>query len=397
MWLVDRLSGSQNVKWAERMLLAGCLSLCASAVIVGSLLVSHEQQYVRLAESFLIGKFYFTSIPEHLHDTAAFGQRYYWPLGPLPAVLLMPFVSFFRLIGADFYQSYASLPLALTSGWLCFRIAQKCRRSKKESAWLTLAFCGSSSYLSIAVISMSWPFAQVVAVFLIFLAIDEWLTRRRWWLLGFLLGLTAAARISAGLNVALFAGAASFCEKKERAKILASLASGFTIPIFFLAAYNFVRFGSIVETGYSYQLPSPGDFSTISLTNIIPHLRIFLFGPPAALDKFPFFGANTYGMSVLLLSPWLLLLGSLRMDRFNYLALANCTAVLLMVLAWRSTGQLQVGYRFSLDFLPIIIFLLARSGFNAKKVSWGFKLLTILGFILTLYFLQSFIALLPQG
>jgi len=37
---------------------------------------------VRLAESFLIGKLYFTSIPAHLHDTAAFGQRHYWPLGP---------------------------------------------------------------------------------------------------------------------------------------------------------------------------------------------------------------------------------------------------------------------------------------------------------------------------
>ncbi|TMA93301.1 MAG: hypothetical protein E6J74_19000 [Deltaproteobacteria bacterium] len=397
MWLVDRLSGSQNVKWAERMLLAGCLSLCASAVIFGSLLVRNEQQYVRLAESFLSGKLYFTSIPAHLHDTAAFGQRHYWPLGPLPAVLLMPFVSFFRLIGADFYLGYASLPLTLASGWLCFRIAQKCGRSNEESAWLTLAFCGSSSYLSVGVISMSWPFAQIVAVCLIFLAIDEWLTRRRWWLLGFLLGLTAAARISAGLNIALFTGAALFCEKKGRAKIVAALAVGFTIPIFFLAAYNFIRFGSMFETGYSYQLPSPGDFPTISLTNVIPHLLIFLFGPPTTLDKFPFFAANTYGMSVLLLSPWLFFLGSLKMDRFNYLALANCAAVLLVVLAWRSTGQLQVGYRFSLDFLPIITFLLARSGFNAKKISWGFKVLTILGFILTLYFLVSFIDLLPQG
>jgi hypothetical protein len=397
VWLFDRLAGSQNIKWAERMLLAGCLSLCASAVVFGSLLVRNEQQYVRLAESFLIGKLHFTSISEHLHDTAVFGQRHYWPLGPLPAVLLMPFVSFFRLIGADFYQGYATLPLALASCWLCFRIAQRCGRSREESAWLTLAFCGSSSYLSVAVISMSWPFAQIVAVYLIFLAIDEWLTRRRWWLLGFFLGLTAATRISAGLNVALFAGAALFCEKKERAKILASLASGFTIPILFLAAYNFVRFSSILETGYNYQLPAPGDFPTISLTNVIPHLRTFLFGPPAALDKFPFFSANPYGMSVLLLSPWLFFLGSLKMDRFNYLALANCAAVLLMVLAWRSTGQLQVGYRFSLDFLPIITFLLARSGFNAKKLSWGFKALTILGFILTLYLLESFIALLPQG
>jgi hypothetical protein len=395
--LTDPLSSRQNVKWAERMLLAGCLSLCASAVVFGSLLAKNEQQYVRLAESFLIGKLHFTSISEPVHDTALFGLRHYWPLGPLPAVLLMPFVSFFRLIGTELYQGYASLPLALASGWLCFRIGQKCGRSNEESTWLTLAFCGASSYLSIAVIPMSWPFAQVVAVSLIFLAIHEWLNHRRWWLLGFLLGLTTAARIAAGVNIALFAGAALFCEKKGRAKIVAALAAGFTIPILFLAAYNFARFNSIFETGYSYQLSAPGDFPTTSLTNVIPHLRIFLFGMPVVLDKFPFFGANPYGMSVLLLSPWLFFLGSLRMDRFNSLALANCAAVLLVVLAWRSTGQLQLGYRFSLDFLPIITLLLARSGFNGEEVSRGFKVLTLLGFVSTLYFLLSFIKLLPKG
>src|SRR3989442_10755593 len=100
------------------MLLAGCLSLCASAVIFGSLLVRNEQQYVRLAESFLIGKLYFTSIPAHLHDTAAFGHRHYWPLGPLHAGLLMPFVSFFLVIRAVFYLGSASLPLPLATGWV---------------------------------------------------------------------------------------------------------------------------------------------------------------------------------------------------------------------------------------------------------------------------------------
>ncbi len=379
------------------MLLAGCLSLVAIAVIFGSLSVRHEQQYVRLAESFLSGKLYFISTPEHWHDTAAYGGRYYWPLGPLPAAILTPLVFLFRLAGASVYQGYVSVVLSLWTGLLCFRLCQKCNRTKAESGWLTLAFCGSTSYLSVAVISMSWPFAQVVAIFLIFLALHEWLGQRRWWLIGLLLGLTATARISAALNILLFAAAALLGEREQRAKISLSLMAGFAVPMICLAAYNFARFDSVFETGYSYQLPAPKDFAVTSLANVIPHLLIFLFGLPAASDGFPFVAANPFGMSVFLLSPWLVYIGSLRIDRFCGLALANCAIVLLAVLAWRSTGQLQLGYRFSLDFLPIIIFLLARDGFGGREISAGFKTLIVLGFFSTLYFLTSFIAMIPQG
>ena len=260
-----------------------------------------------------------------------------------------------------------------------------------------LAFCGASSYLSVAAIPMSWPFAQVVAIALVFLALHEWLGQRRWWLLGFLMGLAATTRIPAGLNIGLFAGAAFFCAKKQQLKALALVSAGFLLPILFLAAYNFARFDSVFETGYTYQPAAPGDFATTSLANVMPHLRIFLFGLPAQSDGFPFISTNPFGMSVLLLSPWLLYLCSPRRNRFSYLALVNCAIVLLVVLAWRSTGQLQVGYRFLLDFLPIVTFLLARDGFGGKNVPLGFKALTVLGLLSTLYFLQSFIGMLPQG
>jgi len=379
------------------MLLAGCLSLVAATVIFGSLSVRHEQQYVRLAESFLNGKLYFISMPEHWQDTAAYGVRHYWPLGPLPAVILMPLVSLFRLAGASFYQGYVSVVLSLWTGLLCFRLCQRCHRAKAESGWLTLAFCGSSSYLSVAVISMSWPFAQVIAIVLIFLALHEWLGHRRWWLIGLLIGLTATARISAGLNILLYAAAALLQAREQKSKLVLSLMAGFAVPMVFLAAYNFFRFDSVFETGYNYQLPAPGDFADTSLANVIPHLSIFLFGLPIASDRFPFVATNPFGMSVFLLSPWLVYLGWLKIDRFSGLALANCAIVLLAVLAWRSTGQLQVGYRFSLDFLPIIVFLLARDGFGGREISAGFKILTVAGVFSTLYFLKSFIEMIPQG
>jgi hypothetical protein len=382
--LIDFLFGKQNFQWTERVFLAGSLSLIGTLVIYGSLLVSHEQQYVTLAESFLRGKLYFISTPEHWADTAEYGGLHYWPLGPLPAVILMPLVWLFRLTGASVYQGYLSIPLSFLTGWMCFQLGRICNRTVEDSLWLTLAFCGASSYLSVAAISMSWPFAQVIAICLIFLSLHERLGRQRPWLVGLLLGLSAATRISAGLNILLFAGATLFCEREQKVKNFVSIMAGFAVPLVFLAAYNYSRFDSVFETGYNYQSPATGDFAETSLSNVILHLFIFFFGLPNASGSFPFVATNTFGMSVFLLSPWLVYLVSIKIDRFS-------------VLAWRSTGQIQLGYRFLLDFLPIVIFLIARDSFGRRRVNTGFKTLVFLGFISTLYFLKSFIALIPTG
>jgi hypothetical protein len=202
--------------------------------------------------------------------------------------------------------------------------------------------------------------------------------------------------LTAGLNIALFIASALFCTK-AKARSTVQLVAGFAGPIVLLAIYNFARFDSFFETGYSYQLPAPGDFPRTGLANIVPHLQVFLLGMPTLLDNFPFIMTNPVGMSVLLISPWLLYLGSIKLDPLNSFALASCALVLLAVLAWRSTGQLQIGYRFSLDFLPVIIFVLARSGFGGREMGRGFKTLVALGFLASLYFLVSFIQLIPQS
>jgi len=102
-------------------------------------------------------------------------------------------------------------------------------------------------------------------------------------------------------------------------------------------------------------------------------------------------------MSVLILSPWLILLGRLERDCISHFVLASCLAVLVATLAWRSTGQLQLGYRFILDFLPMILFLFARNNSGVRSLSPSFKALTIVGFVSTGYFLQSLIEIMPKG
>src|SRR3989344_5099319 len=79
-----------------------------------NLLVNSGQQFVYLADAFLKGSFSQAIKPENISDFAYFNGKYYWPLGPLPAVLIMPFLFIFK----TFQQSYIQIPLNLLNFWL---------------------------------------------------------------------------------------------------------------------------------------------------------------------------------------------------------------------------------------------------------------------------------------
>jgi hypothetical protein len=66
---------------------------------------------------------------------------------------------------------------------------------------------------------------------------------------------------------------------------------------------------------------------------------------------------------------------------------------LLAVLAFRSTGFEQVGYRFSLDFLPFVFWLLLRSRVQMNNRFKGLIFLAlVIDVILTAFFLSNGVA-----
>src|SRR3989344_5713193 len=76
-----------------------------------------HQQFTYLAKSFLQGKLFFTSTLNTWHDAAYFAGHYYWPLGPFPALLLIPFVAVGNLFGVFFYQGYLQIFITLAILW----------------------------------------------------------------------------------------------------------------------------------------------------------------------------------------------------------------------------------------------------------------------------------------
>ncbi|HUC98740.1 MAG TPA: hypothetical protein VMR88_09670 [Candidatus Polarisedimenticolaceae bacterium] len=352
---------------------------------------SDDQHTSRLAESFLQWKLVLLpSVPMSWGDTALFQGHHYSPFGPFPAILSMPLVW-----AGYFHQGALSFVASLAVFYLCFRLAENFNYSRNEAGWFALAFCFATSFIGVAALACSAFFAHVIAVMLLFLAINEYEGRKRLWLIGGFIGLATATRLPNGLNILFFMLAVSLGAGtiQERAAELLKLLLPFAVFVGLLALYNFARFGTPLESGYTYQLNGfgmpyaswnvPGNTagSALSFSYIPEHLWIFLFGPPSI---------SAVGTSVLLVSPFLFYLISVRWDLINKLIALNSALVLLTVLAFRSTGFEQVGYRFSLDFLPFVFWLLMRSRLQMNN---RFKALICLALVvdvcLTAFYLST--------
>jgi hypothetical protein len=350
-----------------------------SAVLLGLMLAMHMMvrgqggYFYDVAEAFLAGRLHLERV---WTDLSEFGGRYYSPDGPLPAIILMPFAA----VGWRIEFAFISVLAALTVFYFCFLLARRFDYSPHDACWLGVAFVFGSSFVNCSL--LPWGFAHSAVVLCLFAAILETEGKRRMALVGLLVGIAMTSRATAGLTILAFLLAATAASGMLR------LALPFGAVVALLALYNYARFGDPLETGYTYQAPFntisfPGNIAgpAMSLANVPVNLKVFLSGLP---------DPQAVGTSALLVSPYLVYLWKVKWDRQNKLAAATCGLVLLAVLSFRSTGFAQVGYRFSLDFLPLVFWMLMRS---RVPITRGFKALilaaTLIDAVLVWYFLET--------
>ncbi|KKR29409.1 MAG: hypothetical protein UT61_C0031G0012, partial [Candidatus Woesebacteria bacterium GW2011_GWA1_39_8] len=160
-----------------------------------------DQAFVYLAKSFLAGKTYFLTSPGGWADSALFMGHYYWPLGPFPAVVMIPFVYLFGLAGANFYQGHLQFILVFGVIFLVSKLVAKFFKNSLDIIFLTFAFGFSSAFLGLALRPSSWFFSQVIATFLLTLFLYEFLDKKRYWFLGIISALLFLTRITTALVV----------------------------------------------------------------------------------------------------------------------------------------------------------------------------------------------------
>jgi hypothetical protein len=134
-----------------------------------------------------------------------------------------------------------------------------------------------------------------------------------------------------------------------------------------LSLYNYARFDSFTEFGHKYLMHSislsHGIFSVYYLKNNLYHAMV---QPPMWDRAYEILGFSGAGTSVLFVTPFAFLgldaIFSRQVDRWEKLALCVPFVIIWsMLLLHESNGWFQFGYRYSVDLIPLLMVMFAKS------------------------------------
>lgn len=348
--------------------------------------------FVYLADAFLHGHLY---IPNVLTELVSWGGHYFVVYPPMPAILLMPFVAVF---GMNFYQPILSIVLGAVNVSLTYIVLLKFFKDTRIALWISLLYAFGTIQWYHAEVGSSWYVAHIVALFFLWLALLETVTKQRLFLIGFFIGAAYLARLPTILAIAfvlIFLREKFLTGKSIRQGNLKNfffLIAGLLPALIFNGLYNFFRFGKFDDYAYSLYLSSnplaikqsvfPHGF--FSIQYIPERIKDIFFSFPIFTAHFPFIIPSLYAMALYIVTPafFLILLASFK-KRLVYASLITALIILIPILMKGGNGYTQFGFRYSLDFLPYLLILTAsglRNRFNICS-----KSLIILSILINLW------------
>jgi hypothetical protein len=390
-------------------LLSLLLSLLFANNIWGGFYVEN-QQFSELANSFLHAKLYFlegSPCNNYRTDNAIFNNHYFWPLGPLPALILMPFVGLFQFFELYFRQGYLNFFLVLSIFYLISKIARQLKFSAIDSVYLAIAFVFGSMFAGVIINSASSYFAHTITVLLLFLALQEYFGRKRYLLIGLIFGLILLTRVTAFLAIVFFV--LDFLMEKDikwktKVKNIIKISLIPTFCLILLFAYNYARFSDPLDQGYNSQvLPKVlmEDRDNYGLFNLkyLPRNAYYslinlpkpVYNTDSRLLNYPYVKAERWGLSIFMTSPYLLYLFFAKIkNKKTQLLLATSTFVWLVIASSFFIGYVQFGFRYALDFMPLLFtaFMITYQE-NREKMSIGLKTVIMLSTIINIYLLLN--------
>jgi len=354
---------------------------------------TENNHFVHLAESFLAGQLsVIGNKPPGYNDWALFEGTWYVTFPPLPAVVILPAVAIWGTATRD--ALYWALIAGLAPSLLFVHLRRlsergESTRSTRDNLWLCALFGLGTVFFYAAVQGTVWFAAQVLASVLLVLFLMAsmnaahpllagltlgalWLTRPPTLLVGLVFVVEALRRhrrVEAPIESERhpLAEAAHWLWGAAPAPLARTLAQ-FAVPVALgmgvQAWLNAARFGDPFDTGYSYlQIGWRTRIETWGLFNyhyLSKNLAVFAAGLPWLSDPRSGIKISLHGLALWFTTPNLLwLLWPRRIDsRIVGLYLA-AGAVALLDLCYQNSGWVQFGYRFALDYLPLLFTLLA--------------------------------------
>ena len=372
------------------------------AILIGWINKTTYSFFDLLAEQFVNGKLYLEN-PPYTHDLTLYKGKWYVPMPPLPAILLMPFAYFVG--AADISTSYLSMLASAFNGVLLFlilkemNIRQWIKLSKTGIYTLVVLFLFGTPHFWLGISGRGWYFSQILTV--LFVALAVYAALRSWsaWWIGVFVGLAIMTRPTAMMTTPFLLAITMQIRQEKQKKLefkpiflwVLKAAVPITLAIASLLFYNYLRFENIFDFGYVTVNAGPDIVANVQKwgtfsTHFIPiNLSVMFFKLPFwnPGGRWPILPSAT-GMSIFLTTPALIYL--FRRYPKDWWVIGAWTSVFLsagLMILYHNTGAHQFGYRYILDFIIPLTILLGIS--LKKKIPWHFIALTLLSIAINLY------------
>lgn len=368
-------------------LLFGLLSAYLIFVSTYGIKYPVDKHLILLSERLLVLKVSLSPYNLPSGDVVDYFGNLYLYFGPAPSIFLLPFV---RILGQNFPQVTIGITSLIFVFILVYKIGRKLLYSFENSIWLSIFFCFSTVLLSVSIVNITAFQIQAFGTVFVFLSIYEFLSKRRWWLIGIFIGIAGLTRFT------LYGAAVFFALEILLTRIPKSKLLYLFLPIFIsfilYGSYNYRRFHSVFETGYkfnvtlkNYPMSSNMKFGFLSLNHVPANLYVLLLKPPEPIFapgggyvlKFPYLKAEPWGMALWWTSPLFVFLFQIKRRKYVLLGLITSAILLIPSLLYSGIGFIQYGYRYSLDFLPFL-FLSLIASFD-HELLWRHKIAIVIG------------------
>lgn len=343
-------------------------------------------QYARLADAILHGSLSLPERPPHL-EMAEWNGRAYFTNPPTPALVLLPLVWIAEreplrtwLVrwngGFELPLGLMQAGLSILLGALNVALARlalaRIPVGRRAANWGAVLFGFGSIHWYHATIGSVWYLAQIVHATAMWLVVLEWLGRARPALLG--LGLAAAfwCRMETIVAVPFVLVARPdrwlhpLIEElvpRPRLGWLAAFAAPLVAVLAFNAGYNWVRFGVFGNKAYEILLAHGAAGYGEGLFNFSywpGHVHMLFRQPPIVSKTFPWVIPAVSGLSIWFTTPAFLYALRAPLDRLTAACWAGIALFIAVLFQFGGTGMTQFGYRFALDFYPLLTVLAIR-------------------------------------
>ena len=327
-----------------------------------------------------------SGLPPDTLDTATVAGKTFLVISPLPLVPFALFAPFPPLWEAARWAIPASFGIG--AAWLMLPLARRYGPGGTTTLWLATLGAFGTLLWTLAIKGNFYYLAQVQAMFFSLIALIEWRGRRRAWVVAVALGLSGLARPTTLLAAIPF-GVALLLESRDRVRTAIAFGLPLLATVGLTALYDAARFGSPFETGYGISTlhrPTLIDArakGVFSLRHIPQNLYYLFLRGFDHVSRFPFFAPDSFGHSILLTTPAVLIAVSAGIRSRTVVLLWSATILIAipLLLYYGGGGFTTYGYRYALDLMPFVLALVAiGAGYHFGRLE---KLLMVMsvGFV----------------